>query len=170
MKKDSFLFAIIWGGLFFSAVVSCTSCDKEKQSSMAIETEHVAKLISNGQKSGTLYYVQTRCGHTYSECNGMCPLGHMDCQGYGSACAKSATLSVTLASGSLYTATTQDSTDLTSDPYFNMPARSLYTGMDDSGLPRWLNIPAQFVLRDSTTRLFTFNGVFFSQQQVYKNQ
>ena len=51
-----------------------------------------------------------------------------------------------------------------------MPARSLYTGMDDTGLPRWLNIPAQFVLRDSTTRLFTFNGVFFSQQQVYKNQ
>ncbi len=66
--------------------------------------------------------------------------------------------------------TTQDSTDLTSDPYFNMPARSLYTGMDDTGLPRWLNIPAQFVLRDSTTRLFTFTGVFFSQQQVYKNQ
>ena len=66
--------------------------------------------------------------------------------------------------------TTQDSTDLTSAPYFNMPVRSLYTGMDDSGLPRWLNIPAQFVLRDSATRLFTFNGVFFSQQQVYKNQ
>ena len=50
-----------------------------------------------------------------------------------------------------------------------MPSRSLYTGMDDSGAPRWLNIPAQLSLRDSITRVFTFTGVYFSQQQVYKN-
>ena len=98
------------------------------------------------------------------------PYGHADCQGAGNHCTMSANILVEPVSSSLYTATTQDSTDLTSEEFFNMPARSLYTGMDEAGSPRWLNIPAQLSIRDSVTRVFTFNGVFFSQQQVYKNQ
>lgn len=170
MKKDRLSFMLFLGGLFFAVAVFHTSCDTEKDSSMAIETEHIAKLLSNGQKSGALYIVQTRCGHTYRECNGMCSLGHLDCQGYGSTCAKSATLSVTPVSSTLYTGTTQDSTDLTDDPFFNMPDRSLFVGKDDSGTDIWLNIPAQLVYRDSVTRLFTFSGLYYSSRQVYKNQ
>ena len=169
MKKMYLFSAII------IVIVFMTSCEKSKNiSSNPIDEWNRAELISNGQKTGTLYSVSIRCGHSGANCPGCVTHNgqtfHVDCQGAGNACSSSGIVNVQLASGNIYTATTQDSTDLTSAPYFNMPARSLYTGMDDSGLPRWLNIPAQFVLRDSTTRLFTFTGVFFSQQQVYKNQ
>ena len=156
-------------------IVFMTSCEKSKNiSSDPIDEWNRAELINNGLRTGTLYNVSFQCGHSGATCPGCVTRNgqtfHVDCQGQGTLCSSSSIVNVQLASGNIYTATTQDSTDLTSAPYFNMPARSLYTGMDDSGLPRWLNIPAQFVLRDSTTRLFTFNGVFFSQQQIYKNQ
>ena len=152
-----------------------SSCEKSKTNLPdPIDEWNRAELISNGQKAGTLYSVSIQCGHSGANCPGCVTHNgqtfHVDCQGNGNLCNRSGIVNVQLVSGNMYTATTQDSTDLTSDPYFNMPARSLYTGMDDTGLPRWLNIPAQFVLRDSITRLFTFTGVFFSQQQVYKNQ
>ena len=155
--------------LFFS------SCEKHQIVKNVGSTEHTAQVMPDGRKTGVMYYMSSRCGHDASQCPNGCVHStggdfHADCQGWGNNCTLNASLYVVPVSAGLYTATTQDSTDLTSDPYFNMPARSLYTGMDDSGLPRWLNIPAQFVLRDSTTRLFTFTGVFFSQQQVYKNQ
>ena len=165
-----YLFSVI-----IIAVVFMSSCEKTKNIvSEPIDEWNRAELINNGLRTGTLYNVSFQCGHSGATCPGCVSYGgqtyHVNCQGHGSLCSRSGVIDVQLVSANLYTATTQDSTDLTSDPYFNMPARSLYTGMDDSGLPRWLNIPAQFVLRDSTTRLFTFTGVFFSQQQVYKNQ
>ena len=168
--KKMYLFSVI-----IIAVVFMSSCEKTKNIvSEPIDEWNRAELINNGMRTGTLYNVSFQCGHSGATCPGCITQNghtiHIDCQGNGTLCNRSGVIDVQLVSANLYTATTQDSTDLTSDPYFNMPARSLYTGMDDTGLPRWLNIPAQFVLRDSTTRLFTFNGVFFSQQQVYKNQ
>lgn len=168
MYKKFFFISVLLAAILFS-FMAC-----EKRETLKIDTEHWAQEIPNDKKTGTLYSIGTLCGHTISECGGNCmpPLfgGHLDCQGNGTHCAMSATMLVEPVSSSLYTATTQDSTDLTSEEFFNMPARSLYTGMDDSGAPRWLNIPAQLSLRDSVTRVFTFNGVFFSQQQVYKNK
>lgn len=152
--------------------LSFFSC--EKKESLTINSEHWAQEIPNDKKTGTLYSIGTLCGHTISECGGNCmpPLfgGHVDCQGPGTHCTMSANILVEPVSSSLYTATTQDSTDLTSEEFFNMPARSLYTGMDEAGSPRWLNIPAQLSIRDSVTRVFTFNGLYFTDRQVYKNQ
>ena len=166
MKKNLFYYFLY---IFLTSFMACNKITSNNE----VEKIHLAQELPSEQKTGVLFLISTRCGHTISECGGNCgstPFGHVDCQGTGSNCEVSASILVTPSSASFYTATTQDSTDLTSDPYFSMPDRSLYTGMDDTGLPRWLNIPAQFVLRDSTTRLFTFTGVFFSQQQVYKNQ
>ena len=158
--------------LLLAMTISFMSC--EKRDSLTIDSEHWAQEIPSAKKTGTLYSIGTLCGHTASECGGNCippPIGgHVDCQGNGTHCAKSATILVESVTSTLYTATTQDSTDLTSEEFFNMPARSLYTGLDNSGAPRWLNIPAQLSIRDSVTRVFTFSGVYFSQQQVYKNQ
>ena len=173
LKNQNYSKVIYFFGMVF-LIVFLSSCSK-KENEVRFDHDNTAILMSNSHKSGTLYNVTMVCGHLASQCPNGCvttEVGtvHVNCQGWGHTCTRTASLSVVPAAGGVYTATTQDSTDLTSDPYFNMPARSLYTGMDDSGLPRWLNIPAQFVLRDSTTRLFIFNGVFFSQQQVYKNQ
>lgn len=166
-KKFLFISVLLTAILF-----SFMAC--EKRETLKIDTEHWAQEIPNDKKTGTLYSIGTLCGHTISECGGNCmpPLfgGHVDCQGSGTHCTMSATMLVVPATSTLYTATTQDSTDLTNEEFFNMPARSLYTGMDESGLPCWLNIPAQLSIRDSVTRLFTFSGVYFSDQQVYKNQ
>lgn len=163
------------GMAMIMAVMGLLSCEKSQNVISNVGDEmNRAELISSGQKSGTLYNVSIQVGHPAAGCPGCVnyngQIYHVDCQGSGNICTSSGIINVVPVAANLYTATTQDSTDLTSAPYFNMPARSLYTGMDDTGLPRWLNIPAQFVLRDSTTRLFTFTGVFFSQQQVYKNQ
>lgn len=168
MYKNFFSLSV----LLVAILISFTAC--EKRDHVITNNDHWAQKLSNDKKTGTLYSVGSQCGHTISECGGTClpPIigGHADCQGYGTHCTLSATMLVVPSSSTLYTATTQDSTDLTNEEFFNMPARSLYTGMDESGLPCWLNIPAQLSIRDSVTRLFTFSGVYFSDQQVYKNQ
>lgn len=154
----------------FAIFVSLMSC--EKRTPLVAEYNHCAQEIPNDKKTGTLFSITTLCGHTISECGGNCmmtPFGHADCQGPGSSCTMSANILVEPTASSSFIATTQDSTDLTSEEFFNMPDRSLYTGLDGDGKPCWLNIPAQLAIRDSVTRLFTFSGVFYSSQQVYKN-
>ena len=157
--------------LLLAIAFSFMSCEKREH--LDPVHEQWAQEIPNAKKTGTLFSIGIMCGHTISECGGNClpPSigGHADCQGAGKHCVVAANILVVPVGSSLYTATTQDSTDLTSEEFFNMPSRSLYTGMDDSGAPRWLNIPAQLSLRDSITRVFTFTGVYFSQQQVYNN-
>ena len=70
--------------------------------------------------------------------------------------------------GMTFTATTTDTFDLTSEDFFLMPDRSLnYT--DEKGNRIFLNIPAQLVYRDSTTRQFTFTGLFYSERAAYNN-
>ena len=169
MRSSYFLSVIVL------ATFSLLSCEKSKTIPHPIGDEwNRAELISNGQKTGTLYNLSFQCGHSGANCSGCVTIAgqtvHVDCQGDGTTCNRSGIVNVQLVSGNIYRATTQDSTDITSDSFFNMPDRSLYMGMDNTGLPCWMNIPAQLVWRDSTTRLFTFNGVFFSQQQMYKNQ
>ncbi|MBR6062846.1 MAG: hypothetical protein IKP54_01605 [Bacteroidales bacterium] len=68
-----------------------------------------------------------------------------------------------------YTATTLDSTALTNEDFFNMPSRSLFVEYDEKHNEVWLNIPAQFVYRDSLSRQFTFTGLFYSNSAYYAN-
>ena len=169
MCKNFISFFVLLCAITFSFM----SCEKREQ--FVTDSEHWAQEIPNAKKTGTLFSIGTLCGHTVSECGGNClppPIGgHADCQGYGSHCTMSATVLVVPVTSSLYTATTQDSTDLTSEEFFNMPARSLYMGQDPAtGEHQWLNIPAQLSIRDSITRLFTFSGVHFTDYQKYKNQ
>lgn len=156
-----------------AAVLFFTSCEKNNLH-QTIENEHIAELVSTNQKSVSYYNISTQVGHTAAGCNGCVIVEgqsiHIDCQGAGNVCNVSAYVCVAPVSGGFYTATTQDSTDLTDEEFFNMPDRSFYTGLDGDGKPCWLNIPAQLAIRDSVTRLFTFNNVYFSLQQIYKNQ
>ena len=164
-KTKTFSFFLLLAAISFSFM----ACEKREQ--LTMDSEHWAQEIPNAKKTGTLYSISSLCGHTISECGGNCmpsPLGHVDCQGVGNHCAMSANILVEPVSSSLYTATTQDSTDLTGEEFFNMPDRSLYLGMD-GGKPLWLNIPAQLSIRDSVTRVFTFNGLYYSSKQVYQN-
>ena len=158
--------------LLCAITFSFMSCEKREH--FVTDNEHWAQEIPNAKKTGTLFSIGSLCGHTISECGGNCNMppfgGHVDCQGHGTHCTMASTMLVVPVTSTLYTATTQDSTDLTDEEFFNMPDRSFYTGLDGDGKPCWLNIPAQLAIRDSVTRLFTFNNVYFSLQQIYKNQ
>ena len=158
--------------LLCAITFSFMSCEKREH--FVTDNEHWAQEIPNAKKTGTLFSIGSLCGHTISECGGNCNMppfgGHVDCQGHGTHCTMASTMLVVPVTSTLYTATTQDSTDLTDEEFFNMPDRSFYTGLDGDGKPCWLNIPAQLAIRDSVTRLFTFNNVYFSLQQRYKNQ
>lgn len=165
------LLTMLIGGMMLLLI----ACEKRHEIALDCVYGHYATVIPDGRKAGVTYYINTSCGHSASGCRGCVSTStghwiHVDCQGYGNLCSKAAHLYVASASGSLYTGTTQDSTDLTDDPFFNMPDRSLFVGKDDSGTDIWLNIPAQLVCRDSVTRCFTFTGLYYSSRQVYKNQ
>ncbi len=121
-------------------------------------------------KTGSIFYMVSQVGHDGSKCPGCVfeagQLVHVDCQGDGSQC--NITASVTLQQvGSAITATTTDTFGLTSEDFFNMPARSLSTG--ESGNNAYLNIPAQLVERDTTTLQFTFTGLFYTGKPAYNN-
>ena len=166
--KKYILFSFI--AILFS--VFSSSCTKQERS-IAYDTENTAFVVPDQRKTGVLYSISVQVGHTAAQCPNGCihlPGGsyHVDCQGWGNACTQSASLFVVPVAPSLFTGTTQDSTDLTGEEFFNMPDRSLYLGLD-GGKPLWLNIPAQLSIRDSVTRVFTFSGLYYSSKQVYQN-
>ena len=110
-------------------------------------------------------------GHDGKNCSGCVMLGgklyHFDCQGIGTKCAVSTSVSI-VQSGAAVTATTTDTFGLTSEDIFLMPARSLnYTDANNNRI--FLNIPAQLLYRDTTTQQFTFTGLFFSDRAAYSN-
>lgn len=151
------------------AILSCKKTDMKHVSnfeSTAVLSEETAK--------GTNYLLYFQTGHKASECRGCVTMNgvsfHVECMGPGNECLNSSLVSLIQNSGNDYTATTLDSTALTSEAFFNMPDRSLFVGYDDKNNEMWLNIPAQLVFRDSTTQQFTFTGLYYSNAQVYENE
>ena len=127
--------------------------------------------VESEAKTAT-YMLYYNIGHRYSDCQGKCVTiqgkdYHIDCMGYGNICVR--TTNVTFQQvGTNIIATTTDTFGLTTEDFFLMPDRSLsYT--DENNNRMYLNIPEQLVYRDSTTKQFTFTGLFFSDDAVYTN-
>ena len=161
MKK--ILFAILL--LFF-----VISCQKQTEDNIQKNYESTAARIEGNAKS-TTYSLSFQTGHQASECNGCVTINgrsfHVDCMGQGNACLNSSLVSLVQISGNSYMATTLDSTALTNEDFFNMPARSLFVEYDEKNNEVWLNIPAQLVYRDSSTNQFTFTNLYYSNAQIY---
>ena len=122
----------------------------------------------NEEKTSS-YLMLTQIGHDGKNCSG-CVLFegkriHKDCQGIGTKCAVSTSVSI-VQSGAAVTATTTDTFGLTSEDIFLMPARSLnYTDANNNRI--FLNIPAQLLFRDTATQQFTFTGLSFTSSPLY---
>ena len=130
------------------------------------------KITVSTDKTGSAYTITTRCGHSGDKCPGCVTIAgksyHVPCQGQGNVCLVNIGVSLNPQLDGTYTATTLDASELTSEDFFLMPDRSLnYT--DEKGNRIFLNIPAQLVYRDSTTRQFTFTGLFYSNRAAYSN-
>ena len=154
--------------LFILFLYSCQKSDKVK----ITNHDSTAVLLDQNAK-GRTYQLIVMVGHPAAECNGCVTMFgrtfHMDCMGDGSACAKSSIVSLYQSGYNDYTATTLDSTALTDEDFFNMPSRSLFVEYDEKNNEVWLNIPAQFVYRDSLSHQFTFTGLFYTNSAYYAN-
>ena len=154
------------------AILILGACEKEDTQTATRQQKHnrVVALPSDG-KTGDSFLLQMCIGHDGKYCNGCVMyngrLVHANCMGEGNYCATSAAVQFQI-NGPIFSATTTDTFDLTSEDFFLMPDRSL-DYMDDKGNPIYLNIPAQMVYRDSTTLQFTFTGLFFSTSPAYEN-
>ena len=154
------------------AAVILGACEKEDSQKATHQQTHnrVVTLPCDG-KTGNTILLQMSIGHDGKYCNGCVMyngrLVHANCMGEGNYCATTAAVQFQI-NGPVFSATTTDTFDLTSEDFFLMPDRSL-DYMDDKGNPIYLNIPAQMVYRDSTTLQFTFTGLFFSTLPAYEN-
>lgn len=153
-----------------ACMFSCTKTNDKQQAGQWFSNK-VVPMYNDTKEANYCFFVQV--GHRRSECGGKCielwgiPT-HADCQGAGHYCSKAT--SVTLQqTGSTITATTTDTFGLTSEDFFLMPDRSLYYYTDEDNNRVYLNIPEQLVFRDSTTRQFTFTGLFFTNVPEYSN-
>lgn len=154
--------------LFMICFYSCQKSDKTQN----FNHEFTAVPLNQGAKE-SLYTLSFAAGHTATGCKGcvtVCGVSyHVDCMGAGQECVNSTIVSLVQVSNNNYTATTLDSTALTSEDFYNMPSRSLFVGYDNHNKDIYLNIPAQFVYRDSVSLQFTFTGLYYSDSQIYGN-
>ncbi len=170
MKKHLLSLKNVWLLLVLSCLL--LSCNKTAQKESLKDYQHKIVPIEDGSKSNS-FMIATRVGHLRENCkNGCVSVGgqkyHADCRLFGNYCLM--LTQVTLSQfGAMLTATTIDSTELTSDDFYMIPDRSLYAGRDEKGNDLWLNIPEQTSYRDSVTRQFTFTGLYYSNSQVYQN-
>ena len=156
-------------------VCACTSFSCTKSNYTDSHDYSNNRVISEymGATKSNACLLRIEAGHRSSDCGGKCiqingTSAHVDCMGFGDYCPLMS--SVTLQqSGSNITATTTDTFDLTSEDFFNMPARSLYYFTEENNNIVYLNIPAQMVYRDTATLQFTFTGLFLTNVPEYSN-
>ncbi len=151
-----------------SLMLTLHSCLKSDRSNLSMS--RLIPIVSN-EKTDNQYMIVCFLGHDGSKCPGCVMINgkivHVDCQGEGNACNKVSQIALS-STGSSLTATTMDTFGLTNLDFLNMPAQSFSLEIDE-GVYSYLNIPAQLVFRDSTTRQFTFTGLFFTNVPEYSN-
>ena len=149
------------------------ACEKEeKQTATYKQTRNRVITLSNDEKTGSSTYLLTLgLGHSGKDCNGCVMVRgrfvHVNCMGTGDDCLTTATVQFQQI-GTAVTATTTDTSGLTSEDFFLMPDRSLEY-VDEKENHIFLNIPGQMVYRDTATLQFTFTGLFFSETAAYSN-
>lgn len=162
---------------FLTAVIMMAACNKVSYTnSNGPMPENYAKTDgSSSKEGGKPIEITYRVGHTIDQCNG-CVYnngvpGHVDCQGWGDACV--ITIVIWPIGGQpkspTFSAVVDTVWDLTSEDFFLMPDRSLTVLDTHTDSTMYLNIPGQFLLRDSVTQQFTFTGLFYSDKAAYSN-
>lgn len=144
------------------------ACHKE-ESVQTVLANRVVFIQGEGKPMSTTLF-SFFVGHDGAKCPGcVYRYGqwlHVDCQGAGNLCSTSAAVTIHQV-GTAIIAMMTDTFGLTSEDFFNMPARSLST--PTIGPEHYLNIPAQVVYRDSAKQQFTFTGLFYSETPAYSN-
>ena len=123
------------------------------------------------------YELSASVGHNSSDCSNSCTMVggvtcHVNCQGWGSTCNSTATVSVrkATAKSTTYEAITLTDYGPTDELTYNMPARSFYIADSefDNGYI-WLNVPAQLLVRTTLSEPFTYADLSFTDQALFLN-
>ena len=164
MRHHSKIIIMLLGML--SVTVTC--CQRDTVTGTAKDNRIESQ--TDGAKSSNNYALLVRAGHNGADCPGCVVRDgkwvHIPCQGHGSECGSLFSAHIDTVAGVIRAVTT-DTVGLTSEDFFNMPPRSLSTG--EGGNSAYLNIPAQFVERDTATLQFTFTGLFYTDKPAYNN-
>ncbi len=159
--------------VLFLGIITTLSCVKEKSEVSGQQEPAFNQLTRSGYDAmgAETYLLSVHVGHRGSNCPGCImyfgKLVHIDCQGNGNYCATAAAVKLQQVGADLV-ATTVDTFGLTSEDFFNMPARSLnYVDEDNNRV--FLNIPAQLVYRDTATLQFSFTGLSITSGPLYEN-
>ncbi|MDR0969550.1 MAG: hypothetical protein LBM67_03310 [Lentimicrobiaceae bacterium] len=171
----------IFLGLVLMLLFSCQKKENACSEHNNISNPHLYENLAiptsfnnSSQSRASSYRWEITVGHAASGCSGCVNVAgqqlHIDCMGTGNACRATATMVLSAVANALYTAITVDANELTSEQMFQMPARSLYVGMNgDEEI--WLNVPAQAVSRNSGfNEQFQFEGLFFSDTPAFENE
>lgn len=150
-----------------------SACQKNQEKIAPMPSSRLI-LADSTNRTGNTYQIITNIGHHAKDCNNSCIYWHgqwihVDCMGIGDVCEMVETVNILPDTAGTFTATTTDIYSLTSEDFFDMPARSFCVQIGIFTSPLWLNIPAQLVTRDPITEQFTFSGLFYTDYQHYSN-
>lgn len=166
--KKKFLY-LCCGVIAFSMLLTVNSCRKDDR---AVPCESHLVPINEGTKTANQYVMICLMGHDGSKCPGCITLNgkrmHIDCQGEGHACLKTAQIALHYDADSMLNASTLDTFGLTDLDVLNMPYQSFSLEIEE-GVYSYLNVPAQLVYRDTATKQFAFTGLSFTGRSLYGN-
>lgn len=174
----------------------CTEYPTSLQRNEVITEDSPAAIAEelDGSVPDKIYYQTTmRMGHDASSCNGCVlingQLTHIDCRGAGDKCAVMSAICVSVLPGqisfsssnywghSFVVSSVPDSIlssfsnvydDFSAEDGIDFPAQSFWiTGSCVNSEYRWMNIPSQFIKRDTEDHLFYYDGVTFTKQPLY---
>jgi len=181
MKKSLFICVTA----FFSCAVILLSCKKNESSSLTSLLkndedcnlhQNEATWIYSGDSKRPKIFWRVFVGHSLSDCGGKCikllgEWGHVDCVGYGETCKKSAYASIEPgAEGDDFTLILEDADVLGIFLEYPFPDRALKITNPQNNTDLWLNIPEQYLHRESEKDFFILYNAWFSETAELENR
>jgi hypothetical protein len=176
MKKNQFSCVI---AIFFLALIFF-SCNKlevitlPEISDNSNQRRNEAAWVYDSNSKNWLLKLCYFCGHEISQCGNACikilgEWGHIDCRGFGDACANNVKAFLSYDGDGVYTLTIEDPYALGEDLEYQFPERSFFITNPQNAEELWLNIQEQLLVRDSNNLPFTIHDVWLSEEQDLEN-
>ena len=166
--------------IFFFAAI-CFSCNKldvitpPEISDNDNQKRNEATWIFDNNSKGWFLKLLYFSGHDISQCGGKCikafgDYGHIDCRGFGDACANAVRAIISSNGDGFYTITFEDAEEFGDDLEYLFPDRSFFITNPQNPEELWLNIQEQLLLRDSLNHPFIVYDAWFSEEQELENR
>jgi len=178
MKKfqnSCFMVMFILTFIFFSCNKTdvITSPDLKNNSESDTQKLNEATWTCDNNSKSWFLKLLFLAGHTIDKCGGKCvkifgEYGHIDCRGFGDACANAVAARLEMDENGYYLVLT-DPDALGEYLEFDFPDRSLFITNPQNNTDLWLNIQEQVLSRESFELPFIIHEVWFSENPELEN-